>query len=112
VADFLPCLYASGLLCMLCDVHFRRLGDLVAGTLVVYRELPPARLALPDTAPLPLPFPLTPPQQRALADLFAREARLAPDRMEELGDIAAPLTGRLGAESVDRLRRMAAGLAR
>jgi uncharacterized RDD family membrane protein YckC len=112
VADFLPCMYASGLLCMLSDARFRRLGDLVAGTLVVYREPPPARRALPDTLPLPLPFPLTPEQQRALADLFAREARLAPDRMEELGDIAEPLTGRLGADSIARLRGMAAGLAR
>jgi uncharacterized RDD family membrane protein YckC len=112
VADFLPLLYASGLLAMLCDRHFRRLGDIVAGTQVVYRDKPPKRVEVPDAAPLPLPFPLTPEQQRALADLFARESRLPHGRMLELADIAAPLTGREGDASLERLRGMAAGLVR
>ena len=30
VADFLPMAYTTGLLCMLCDGRFRRLGDIVA----------------------------------------------------------------------------------
>ena len=112
VADFLPLLYASGLVSMLCDRHFRRLGDIVAGTQVVYRDKPPKRVDVPDAAPLPLPFPLTPEQQRALADLFARENRLPHGRMLELADIAAPLTGREGEASLERLRGMAAGLVR
>jgi uncharacterized RDD family membrane protein YckC len=112
VADFLPLMYASGLVSMLCDRHFRRLGDIVAGTQVVYRDKPPKRAGIPDAAPLPLPFPLTPEQQRALADLFARESRLPHGRMLELADIAAPLTGREGEAALDALRGMAAGLAR
>lgn len=112
VADFLPMAYASGLLCMLCDRHFRRLGDIVAGTQVVYRDKPPKRVDVPHAAPLALPFPLTPEQQRTLADLFARESRLPHARMLELADIASPLTGREGEESLERLRGMAAGLVR
>jgi len=112
VADFLPMFYASGLVCMLCDRHFRRMGDIVAGTQVVYRDKPPKRVEAPTAAPLPLPFPLTPEQQRALADLFARENRLPHGRMLELADIAAPLTGREGEASLERLRGMAAGLVR
>lgn len=112
VADFLPLLYASGLLSMLCDRQFRRLGDIVAGTQVVYRDKPAKRSAVPDAAPLPLPFPLTAEQQRALADLFARENRLPYGRMLELADIAEPLTGRDGEASLERLRGMAAGLVR
>jgi uncharacterized RDD family membrane protein YckC len=112
VADFLPLMYATGLLSMLCDRHFRRLGDIVAGTQVVYRDKPPKRAEVPDAAPLPLPFPLTPEQQRALADLFARESRLPYGRMLELADIAEPLTGRDGEASLERLRGMAAGLVR
>lgn len=112
VADFLPMLYASGLICMLCDRHFRRLGDIVAGTQVVYRDKPQPRGKVSEAAPLPLPFPLTPDQQRALADLFARESRLPPGRMLELADIAEPLTGRTGDASLERLRGMAAGLVR
>jgi uncharacterized RDD family membrane protein YckC len=112
VADFLPLFYASGLLAMLCDRHFRRLGDIVAGTQVVYRDKPPKRVDMANAAPLPLPFPLTPEQQRALADLFARESRLPHGRMLELADIAEALTGREGEASLERLRGMAAGLVR
>ena len=111
-ADFLPMLYATGLLSMLCDRQFRRLGDIVAGSQVVYRDKPPKRVAVAEAAPLPLPFPLTPDQQRALADLFARESRLPYGRMLELADIAEPLTGRAGEASLERLRGMAAGLVR
>jgi uncharacterized RDD family membrane protein YckC len=112
VADFLPLLYASGLLCMMLDRRFRRLGDVVARTQVVYRERRPVRRMTLDVPTEPLPFPLTPEQQRVLADLFARELRLPPARMLELATIAEPLTGRTGPSSLERLRRMAAGLAR
>jgi uncharacterized RDD family membrane protein YckC len=112
VADFLPIFYATGLACMLWDVRFRRLGDIVAGTLVVYRERAPRRVPAPDVPPLPLPFPLTPVQQSALADLFAREASLPVERMDELAGLAEPLTGRTGRASLERLRAMVAGLLR
>ena len=36
--DFLPVLYGAGLLSMLLQKDFKRLGDLAAGTLVVYAE--------------------------------------------------------------------------
>lgn len=114
VADFLPLMYAAGLLSMLFDSHFRRLGDIVAGTLVVYRDKrPPPPAARPGGAPvqpLPLPFPLPPDQQRALADLFEREHELPRARLVELGDIAESLTGLRGEPSLERLRAYAAGL--
>jgi uncharacterized RDD family membrane protein YckC len=111
VADFLPMFYFSGLLCMLLDVRFRRLGDLVAGTQVVHSEKPRARRSAAEAAPLPLPYPLTLAQQRMLADLFEREHGLPVDRLDELGTLAAPLTGCEGSESIERMRRYAAGLA-
>ena len=112
-ADFLPMLYVTGLVCMLFDGRFRRVGDLVAGTLVVYRDRPLQRTdTLPDTAPQAPPWPLTVVQQRALADLFARERTLPEERMLELATLAEPLTGRTGAVSLERLRGIAAGLAR
>jgi uncharacterized RDD family membrane protein YckC len=110
VADFLPMLYASGLLCMLFDPQMRRLGDIVAGTQVVYFEKPPKRAKAITAAPLPLPFPLTPEQQRALADLFEREGTLAPERLRELATLAEPLTGHTDEASLERLRAYAAGL--
>ena len=112
VADFLPVAYATGLACMLFDVRFRRLGDIVAGTQVIYRERDIVRAAPPMADPIALPFALNADQQRTLADLFEREATLPPDRMEELGSIAEPLTGLTGAASVERMRGYVAGLSR
>ena len=48
--DFLPALYAAGILCMILNRHSRRLGDLVAGTVVVH-DRPPARIDAEWTAP-------------------------------------------------------------
>lgn len=109
VADFLPMAYATGLVCMMFDRQFRRLGDIVAGTQVVYREKSQARAPALEAAPVPAPFPLNADQQRTLADLFEREPRLPRERMAELGTIAEPLTGRTGADSVERLRGIVAG---
>ena len=38
IADFFPFLYANGLIAMMCNRQFKRLGDLAAGTLVVYQD--------------------------------------------------------------------------
>lgn len=112
VADFLPAIYCSGLLSMFFDQRFRRLGDIVAGTLVVFRETLPQRIAAPAVEPEPLPFPLSPDQQRMLIGLFERENQLPPARLLELASIAEPLTGLTGRASLERLRAYVAGLAR
>lgn len=109
-ADFLPFLYVSGLICMISDTQFRRLGDWVAGTQVVYIDKPGQRIAPPSVKPIPLPFPITPQQQRALADLFEREASLPPARLAELGSIAEALTGKTGKDSIEQLRGYVAGI--
>ena len=56
--DFLPFLYATGLAAMLVNRDFKRLGDLAAGTVVVYREGAHRRGADPAAAPLAPPAPL------------------------------------------------------
>lgn len=110
VADFLPALYLAGLLSMLYDSRFRRLGDIIAGTQVVYREKPKPRAAVAKAEAKPLPFSLTPEQQRVLVDLFEREAQLPAGRLAELGTIAESLTGLTDEASLERLRAYAAGL--
>ena len=109
-ADFLPLCFGTGLVCMALDPRFRRLGDMVADTLVVYRDEPwtprPHGLVEPTHAP----FPLLPEEQRALLDLMERLPSLPAGRALELGDLAEPLTGSLGEASLQRLRAIARGL--
>ena len=109
VADFLPMMYATGLVCMMLDARFRRVGDIVAGTQVVYREREHIRAEPPNAQPLAPPFPLSADQQRTLADLFERERNLPEERMHELGTLAEALTGATGAASVERMRGYVAG---
>ena len=109
VADFLPIFYATGLVCMMLDPRFRRVGDIVAGTQVVYHERAKERATPPAAEPLAPPFALSAAQQRTLADLFEREAHLPRERMDELGTLAEPLTGATGAASVERMRSYVAG---
>jgi len=91
VVDFLPLLYLTGVLSMLWRADFKRLGDVVAGTLVVHdRDValhgqpPPAE----PTAPV---RPLTPAQQTAIVDWALRAPRLTVARAEELAELALPV---------------------
>ncbi|SMC27083.1 Uncharacterized membrane protein YckC, RDD family [Andreprevotia lacus DSM 23236] len=108
--DFLPFSYGIGLGFILLDKHARRLGDIVAGTVVVYRDKATVRPALPVVTPLPLPYALTPDEQRALLDLVERVRTVPAQRQTELGDLAEPLTGLKGEASLQRLFQYAAGL--
>lgn len=110
VADFLPFFYMTGLLCMLFDVQFRRLGDLVAGTQVIYEDALSQRREIEVVEPEVLPYPLNPEQQRTLIGLFEREKNIPIERLNELGSYAEPLTGLSGAASLARLRAYVAGM--
>lgn len=110
VADFLPVAYGTGIVCMSLDARFRRLGDIVADTLVVHRTTPWQPRAYGLTESAPLPYPLLPEEQRALLDLLERIPELPSARVLELGDLAEHLTGSRGEASVARLRAMATGL--
>lgn len=89
-ADFLPLFYGFGLICMLINRDFKRLGDLAAGTLVVYRETQSQRLDLPQAEPLPPPRPLTLEEQQTLLAFAERSQRLSAERREELAGLLAP----------------------
>ena len=112
-ADFLPFLYGVGLLTMLANRDFKRLGDLAAATVVVYD--PEKRLAARNIAqapPVPPPVPLDLAEQRALLELAERSASLTAERLEELAGLPVPLVGRLdGPRAAARLLGMANYLA-
>jgi len=70
--DFLPVLYGIGLVTMLCNRDFKRLGDLAAGTVVVYQAEKPSQRVFPEAAPVAPPFPLSLEEQRAVLELAER----------------------------------------
>jgi uncharacterized RDD family membrane protein YckC len=106
--DFLPFLYGIGLVAMLLNRDFKRLGDLAAGTVVVYLAEKPAPRVFPETAPVAPPFPLSLEEQRAVLEFAERAASLTRERLEELGELPSPLVGTLdGGRAAARLIGMA-----
>ena len=108
-ADFLPLMYGLGLVAMLVNRDFKRLGDLAAGTVVVYQlERRVAAKKIPEAPAVVPPIALQLAEQRALLDLAERSATLTKERVEELAELPTPLVANLdGARAAARLLGMA-----
>ena len=109
-ADFLPVAYGAGLVALFLSSNCQRLGDMAAGTLVVYREddeilrgLPPGE----SVRPVAPSIALTRSEQRALVDFASRIPTWGDERAAELASVVRPLTRADGADSVERLVGMA-----
>jgi len=110
-ADMLPFGYGVGLASCLLQKQFKRLGDLAAGTLVVYQPKEvEARPELPIAEPVRLPFVLPLDEQRALLDFAERSGQLSSARRVELASIVAPALGVSDDEAEHQLKRVARGL--
>lgn len=86
--DFLPLLYGLGLVSIILSRDFQRLGDIAAGTLVVYREQRQRKQQVPEQRPLAPAVRLTLEEQAAIIEFAERQARLTPARREELAGLA------------------------
>jgi uncharacterized membrane protein SpoIIM required for sporulation/uncharacterized RDD family membrane protein YckC len=106
-ADFLPFLYLGGLVSMLVDRDFRRLGDLAAGTVVSRRPETSSVFRVPDVPPVRPPLVLQLDEQRALLEYAERLGTWSRERACELAGLVEPVTGAGGAEGVARLVGMA-----
>lgn len=94
-ADILPFFYAIGLSTMCVDRHFRRLGDLVASTVVVREprlRLRKRRVELVhhDVVGLPQRLMLSREELAALSLFARRSPELGRSRAQELAEIVAP----------------------
>lgn len=90
VIDFLPALYGVGVLCIFFNRQHRRLGDMVAGTLVVREREDDAKApvdtgftwqtaaTVPAVEGDPLPLELLTPQHIELAETFLRRRQQLP----------------------------------
>jgi uncharacterized RDD family membrane protein YckC len=105
--DMMPAMYGSGLICTLIDPSMRRLGDLAAGTLVVYVEKTGQGHTAPMAVPVPSPMPLRQDEQGAIVAFAERSQQMTPERQAELAELLSPLTHAQGETAVRRLLGMA-----
>ncbi len=105
--DALPFAYTVGLFSVLITRDFQRVGDLVAGTLVVHDPPPPRRLQDLDAPALPPPVALGLQEQEALLAFAERTPHFSPARAQEMADLLEPLTGLRGEPGLQDLRGMA-----
>ena len=108
--DLLPFGYFLGAISCLQHPNFKRLGDLAAGTLVVYREQAVTRPQLPDVEPLRAPFTLTLAEQRAVLGFAERQGELSAARVTELATILAQPLHVPAPQALAQLNGVARGL--
>lgn len=109
--DFLPLFYGLGLVAMLIDRDFRRLGDLAAGTIVVHTEEAKQPRPLPEAEAVLPPVTFHREERRALLDYAERSTQLSHERSAELADLLSPITGAEGEQGVQVLHGYAAWIA-
>ena len=101
--------YGFGITSCLATKRFQRLGDLAAGTVVIYARIPamPVIAAPPPIVAVPLPVGLTADETRALALFRDRAGLWSEGRRIEIADQASVLSGTTGPAGVSRLMAMA-----
>ncbi|MDN4545592.1 RDD family protein [Pseudomonas sp. C32] len=108
--DLLPFGYFLGAISCLQHPNFKRLGDIAAGTLVIYRDRPLTRPELPEALPSRPPFALTLAEQRAILGFAERQGELSRARAHELASILAQPLQIPAPRAVEALNGIARGL--
>lgn len=96
--DALPGCYAFGCISVLVSRQFQRLGDLAAGTVVVYEQKKQVRSTLDETVSIPARVPLSLDEQQAIVSFGERATSLNAERAEELAKILGPVLGEVDRE--------------
>lgn len=97
-ADFMPGFFAVGLVSMLFDDRFRRIGDMVGGTVVVVEEsekmLGAVRVDPPvsdqERQAMPVRVDLSTEERRTIEAFMRRLPKMSRDRAEELAQLFGP----------------------
>jgi len=107
-ADFLPFFYLFGLVTMVSNRRFQRLGDLAAGTLVISIRESAKPAAIDNITPLAPATSLLRNEQTAMVDFLHRRQQLSLPRQQELAGILDGITHDKNDERVDQLQRIGA----
>ena len=103
--DFLPLFYLAGIVTMLTNRRFQRLGDLAAGTLVISTSKSAQTAAVEDILPLAPATQLSRSEQTSIVEFLQRSSQLSQPRQLELAAILEGITHQKGEDGVERLRR-------
>ena len=106
--DFLPLFYLAGLVTMLSNPRFQRLGDLAAGTLVISVPESAKPAAMKEIVPLAPSTPLLRTEQSAIIEFLQRSNQLSEPRQQELASILEGVTHEREDDGVEQLQRMGA----
>jgi len=90
--DFLPFLYGFGLISMMFNRDFKRLGDITAGTIVIYTDRLGEASDIKKMSPQTPPVPLAAPEQKAIIQYAERLDLFTPQRGSELANILEDVT--------------------
>lgn len=99
--DNLPFVNLCGLITMMLDGQFRRLGDLAAGTLVIYRDKAVAQSEFMHTAGQPPPEWLGRDDRQSIVDFAERCETLSEERQKELALVLEDLVKQHNTENTD-----------
>ncbi|MCP4391191.1 MAG: RDD family protein [Gammaproteobacteria bacterium] len=106
--DFLPLFYLAGLVTMLCNRRFQRLGDLAAGTLVISVRESNRPVPQQDIVPLAPSTSLLRTEQTSIIDFLQRSPQLSEPRQRELASLLDGITHDRGENGVEKLHRIGA----
>jgi len=107
-ADFLPFFYLFGLVTMVSNRRFQRLGDLAAGTLVISVRESAKPAAIDNITPLAPATSLLRNEQTAMINFLHRSQQLSLPRQQELASILDGITHDKNDGRVDQLQRIGA----
>lgn len=91
VVDLLPMFYVTGIVASVCNRQFKRVGDLAAGTMVVYAHAQVQQPELDDVGSCPVPDGIDTEEQRALLAFAQRSSTMTEARQRELAAMLSPL---------------------
>ena len=107
--DFLPAFWGAGIVAMVLNRRFKRLGDYAAGTMVVYVEkLMPSQVISDQIAFFPTPLSMA--EKQSLIEYAERGILLSMQRRIELAEILAPISQYHGENAVGYLHAVAKGI--
>lgn len=93
VVDFMPFFYTLGGLVVMFSSEFKRIGDYIAGTVVVYKDPDPVVFKDEGVQSESIPILLSLEEQRAVLEFRERASQLSGARKEELASHLAHVMG-------------------